>query len=295
MIKKKIPLPLLSAVLLCLAVLASCAGTGTDAPMYTDGTETEDEGSCTLPDDFRIRDTEPLPETMTPETAAPAAEPITEPITEPVTEALPEPLTFETVTEDYFADALFIGDSCTEGLRLCSKPEGSTFYSGTSMTVFGIMDSRLRVDGCTGLRQLLENRTFGKIYLLLGINEIGYGYDAFVKQYGEVVGELRALQPDAILYLQDIFCVTAEFEQTSAIYAKDNLQKRNEAIASFADGEHVFYLSVNDVLADSRGNLPADHSTDGVHLKAEIYEYWHTYLLEHAIVTGMQKPLTPEE
>ena len=113
MIKKKIPLPLLSAVLLCLAVLVSCAGTGTDAPMYTDGTETKDEGSCTLPDDFRIRDTEPLPETMPPETAAPAAEPITEPITEPVTEALPEPLTFETVTEDSLsARAVLLQEIC---------------------------------------------------------------------------------------------------------------------------------------------------------------------------------------
>ena len=46
---------------------------------------------------------------------------------------------------DYFADALFIGDSRTDGLRLYSGIKGADFYCYKGLTVFE-MDDRAVVE-----------------------------------------------------------------------------------------------------------------------------------------------------
>ena len=197
----------------------------------------------------------------------------------------PETLEFQTVTEDYFDDALFIGDSRTQGLQLYSTLDNATFYAATSMSIFGIMDSTETVDGVTGIRNLLQSKQFGKIYIMFGINEAGYDTDAFVERYGQVVEEIRGYQPDAIIYVQGIMYVTAAKAAAEPVFSNDNIRKKNEGLKDLANGEDIFYLEVNDNLNDGQGNLPEEYTGDGVHLKASYYSLWRDYLLEHAIVT----------
>ncbi|MDY2719892.1 MAG: hypothetical protein SOV46_03690, partial [Candidatus Faecousia sp.] len=142
----------------------------------------------------------------------------------------PETLEFQTVTEDYFDDALFIGDSRTQGLQLYSTLDNATFYAATSMSIFGIMDSTETVDGVTGIRNLLQSKQFGKIYIMFGINEAGYDTDAFVERYGQVVEEIRGYQPDAIIYVQGIMYVTAAKAAAEPVFSNDNIRKKNEGL-----------------------------------------------------------------
>ena len=204
----------------------------------------------------------------------------------------PETLEFQTVTEDYFDDALFIGDSRTQGLQLYSTLDNATFYAATSMSIFGIMDSTETVDGVTGIRNLLQSKQFGKIYIMFGINEAGYDTDAFVERYGQVVEEIRGYQPDAIIYVQGIMYVTAAKAAAEPVFSNDNIRKKNEGLKDLANGEDIFYLEVNDNLNDGQGNLPEEYTGDGVHLKASYYSLWRDYLLEHAIVTSQMAEQT---
>ena len=204
----------------------------------------------------------------------------------------PEALEFQTVTEDYFDDALFIGDSRTQGLQLYSTLDNATFYAATSMSIFGIMDSTETVDGVTGIRNLLQSKQFGKIYIMFGINEAGYDTDAFVERYGQVVEEIRGYQPDAIIYVQGIMYVTAAKAAAEPVFSNDNIRKKNEGLKDLANGEDIFYLEVNDNLNDGQGNLPEEYTGDGVHLKASYYSLWRDYLLEHAIVTSQMAEQT---
>lgn len=208
----------------------------------------------------------------------------------------PETLEFRSVTEDYFDDALFIGDSRTQGLQLYSTLDNATFYAATSMSIFGIMDSTETVDGITGIRNLLQSRQFGKIYIMFGINEAGYDTDAFVERYGQVVDEIRNYQPDAVIYIQGIMYVTAAKAAAEPVFSNDNIRKKNEGLKGLANGEDIFYLEVNENLDDGQGNLPEEYTGDGVHLKASYYSLWRDYLLEHAVVTprmeSQSKPQT---
>lgn len=196
----------------------------------------------------------------------------------------PRTLEFETVDESYFDDALFIGDSRTDGLRLYSPFEGATYYYKTSLSIFNVMDSTESCDGCSGIRQLLQNRTYGKIYIMFGINEAYSDKSTFLDRYQKVIDEIRSYQPDAIIYIQSIMYVTAQKMANDPGFSNDGLRAKNAGLKEMANGKDIFYLEINDAINDGAGNLPSDYTNDGVHMKPQYYSLWSDYLLEHAIV-----------
>ena len=225
-------------------------------------------------------------------TGAPTTEaPTTEaPTTEP-----PGPV-MTTVDDSYFSDALFLGDSRTDGLYLYSTPGDCKHYPypATSMTIYKIMgseDSENRY-GYSTLRAMLKMEKFGKIYLMFGINECGYSTSSFAEEYKKVVEEIRSYQPDALIYIQSICYVTQNHEKKNPVFATENIKEKNEAIKALANDKDIFYLEVNDALNDGTDHLPAEYTGDGVHLKAKYYRLWHDYLLEHAVVDEAH-PWTP--
>lgn len=211
----------------------------------------------------------------------------TEDTTEPATEAPtePAPLSFTTVGEGYFDDALFIGDSRTNGLEIYDPPSyGADFYCGTSMTIFGVLDSSESVNGTAGFANVLQAKEYGKIYIMFGINECGYDTSVFVDSFREVVEQIRAYQPNAIIYIQSILYVTQAKEASMPVFSSANLDEKNAELKKLANDRDIFYLEVNDALNDGTNHLPADYTGDGVHLKASCYKYWKEYLYQHAIV-----------
>lgn len=197
----------------------------------------------------------------------------------------PEPVTqIMEVDERYFSDALFIGDSRTDGLRLYAPIDGATYYCGTSMNIFKVMDSDYTAAGYKGIRNLLKNETYGKIYIMFGINEAGYDTDVFAAKFRTVVEEIRSYQPDAIIYIQSILYVTQKHESSYPVFSSDNLKAKNAKLKEMANGVDVFYLEVNDVLNDGTDHLPSDYTGDGVHLKANYYYLWRDYVMANAVV-----------
>lgn len=211
------------------------------------------------------------------------------------TETEPPTLGFETVDESYFDDALFIGDSRTDGLRLYSPFEGATYYYKTSLSIFNAMDSTETCDGCYGIRQLLQNRTYGKIYIMFGINEAYSDKQSFLDRYEKVIDEIRSYQPDALIYIQSIMYVTAKKMANDPGFSNDGLRAKNEGLKAMANGKDIFYLEVNDALNDGAGNLPGDYTNDGVHLKPEYYHLWSDFLLKNAIVLPGSREPVPED
>jgi len=194
-----------------------------------------------------------------------------------------------TVEDDYFADAVFIGDSRTVGMfEYGGLEEISTFYASTGLTVYKIFDSKIvTVPGekqKITVEEALQNNSFAKIYLMIGINEMGMGtVESFLEKYREVVAHLQELQPDAIIYLQAIMKVTAERSGQGDYINNEGIAARNEGIAQMADNVRIFYLDVNPFICDDEGGLVPDYTFDGVHLKARYIDIWKDFLKTHAI------------
>lgn len=196
---------------------------------------------------------------------------------------------FQEVGEEYFDDALFIGDSRTVGLSEYCEPLDSraTFYSKISLTIYDVMkkDFIKTDEGKVNLETALSQNQYGKIYIMLGLNEIGTGTaETFCEAYSEVIDRIRELQPDAIIYIQGIMHVTENKSSHDKYFNNENINRRNEALSQLADDQTIFYIDMNEAVDDENGNLEASLSFDDVHLKASSYERWYDFLLHNAIV-----------
>lgn len=198
---------------------------------------------------------------------------------------------FTQVPESYFDDALFIGDSRTVGLdEYGGFQESTTFFAKTSLTIYDLFEEPEKfaqlADGTKAtLEEALTERKFGKIYIMLGINELGRGTtESFFNVYADAVNRIRMLQPDAVIFIQGIMRVGEEKNNTDAIFNNTNINGRNQAISLMADNQTIFYLEVNDAVCDENGNLISDYTFDQIHLKAKYYQLWKDYLFAHGIV-----------
>lgn len=221
------------------------------------------------PEDPSVPDTPAAPdltEEPDPENDAAQAPPETEPLT----------------AEELFSTTLFIGDSRTVGLQEYGGMTGATFFSDVGMSVFTVQDKTVSVPGLgkLTLEELLTEKSFDRIHLMLGINELGYDMNAIVQQYGQVVEYIRELQPDATLYLGANLHVSASRSQSDSIYNNPRLNQLNQQIEALADGQQIIYLDVNPLFDDESGALNADLTGDGTHVYASAYTTWSQWLYE---------------
>ena len=189
------------------------------------------------------------------------------------------------------ADALFIGDSRTVGLcEYAGMRDRATFYAATSLTIYNVFESPKKVaqldDGTkVTIEEALSQKQFKKIYIMLGINELGRGTtQSFFTVYADTVNRIRQLQPEAIIFVQGIMRVSGEKSRTDKVFNNAAINERNEALAAMANNQDIFYLEVNDAVCDANGDLVTEYTFDQIHLKAKYYQLWKNYLLGHGIV-----------
>ncbi|MBQ8591135.1 MAG: acylhydrolase [Lachnospiraceae bacterium] len=193
------------------------------------------------------------------------------------------------VDDAYFEDAVFIGDSRTVGLYQYGNMTQATFYAETGYNIYKFFDGKIVTVPDSGekitVEEALMRNQYKKVYLMIGINEMGRGtLEGFMEEYTKVVKRIKELQPDAIIILEAIMKVGKEKSDSDDIFNNVNITKRNAAIAELADNESIFYFDMNPAVVDEDGNLNAEYSFDGIHLKAQYVQIWKDYLYANGIV-----------
>ncbi|MGM9662493.1 MAG: GDSL-type esterase/lipase family protein [Oscillospiraceae bacterium] len=178
-------------------------------------------------------------------------------------------------------DALFIGDSRTVGLQEYAGIEGADFFANVGMSVYNIHKKPVSVPsvGKVTLRELLEHKKYGKIYIMLGINEVGYRLDSTVDKYRELLEFIRQREPEAKLLIQANLHVTKSRSDRDEVVNNAAIDRLNAALAKLADGRHIFYLDANALFDDENGCLSSDKSEDGTHLYAKYYAAWGSWIV----------------
>ena len=225
-----------------------------------------------------------LPEGTEVETQT-VAKPIAKPIAKPADTN--KTYSFRDVEQSYFDDALFIGDSRTVGLCDYSGWKNATYYASIGLTVYDMFKKPIVDENGSKItvEQALGEHKFGKIYLMIGINEMGTGtIDSFMQAYQNAVSHLQELQPDAIIFVEGIMYVKQEKSVLDPIFNNPNIKARNDRIAQLADNRKIFYIDVNEVVTDETGNLNPAYTFDEVHLLGKYYSIWTDFLLKHGIV-----------
>lgn len=190
--------------------------------------------------------------------------------------------------ESYFNDAAFLGDSRTLGISDYAGLSGADFFCDNGMTIYKLFED----DGVTyqktgekvDLKQILQEKRYGKIYIMLGMNELGYGNTLmYMKQYLKVIQQIKDWQPGVIIYIMANLHVSREKDNTDTEFNNININDKNVASARLANGRDIFYLDCNPLFTDAQGYLQEELTFDGVHLYAQHYDKWRDFLYAHCV------------
>lgn len=244
----------------------------------------------------------PTPEpTFTPE---PSPEPTPEPTPAPGEEperdwdmggegydySQPVPLS-PAVEEDYFADAAFVGDSRTDGFRLYSGLTQGEFIVKTGMSVFRLEQDKVNYHGeKLTVLEALGRKSYGKVYLSIGVNELGqYDDQGYYDHYAKLVDDVRAQQPEALVYVQLVIPVNAQKckEKDQPYYVtNEQIAVYNNLLRQLVQDKWVLLLDPGEALTDETLQPPYDTVTDGVHFTRPTYKLWLEYLKTHTVERG---------
>lgn len=194
----------------------------------------------------------------------------------------------EPVEDGWFSDAVFIGDSRTDGLRLYGGGKEGEFLCYKGLTCFEVGEEAFVKRGkqrVTALEALAE-LPCKKLYIMLGLNEIGYPVETFARGYEKMLDEILAVQPEAEIYLQPIVPVNDGMMKKAGKPSYFNNQKIgqfNAEIARLAQEKELYFVAVDEILTDEEGQLPVEKTTDGAHFTRDWYEAWYDYLKTHTV------------
>lgn len=226
---------------------------------------------------------QPVPPTPPDRTTAAETQP-----EQPATTAGTErPSGFVQADMSYLDGALFIGDSRTITLSDFAGWDQTHFFVETGLTIWTVLDAPVaKVNGVLmTVDAALQTAQYDKIYIQLGINELGRGTpESFREQYEKVVSRIRELQPQAVLFIQSIMHVSQSKDDQGSYINNAEVDARNEKLRTLADGKNIFWLDENEVFdAPGTGKLNPEYTSDGVHLKPKCIPIWQEFLLSHAV------------
>lgn len=253
----------------------------TTAEPETTAPETTSEPETTSPPET----TAPPETTEAPVTTAPPPPPETEPETtaEPVvTEPATDYVAPEAADPTEFDNSLFIGDSRTVGISAFGGLGSADVFATKGMSIYRAFTETLEVRSSEGeavlLEYLLTEKTYDRVYIMLGINEIGTNIDVWSNKYSELVNYVRETQPEATVYVCANLHITHSRSEKDETYNNTRLNAMNNYAASLANGESIIYVDVNVIFDDSNQALGAAYCTDDFHPMPKYYKQWVEWL-----------------
>lgn len=227
----------------------------------------------------------PTPESTPVPMSEPTQEPTPVPVQEPTSYVAPQPgySGFITVDASYFNDALFVGDSRTMGLYMYGNLKNATYFADTGMSAAQAATKVAEHPGGVTLQGMLQSGSFGKVYILFGINEISSPPEGIAARCQDLVNIVLSIQPNAIVYIQGNMHVTPSRNASDSRFNNARINALNAHLAGLANNVNVFYIDVNEYFDDATGCLRQECSSDGIHLKARYYTEWCNWLCTKAV------------
>lgn len=186
----------------------------------------------------------------------------------------------------HFTDAIIAGD--TRLIQLLSTYGIGTFGTeiyGSAINVSNAL-SYDSVDGDGAARTLgdaLASGTYGKVYLCLGINELGWSYpDVFESDYRDLLTEIKRMQPAASVYLLALVPVN-ENDYDSDYVNNTRIKEYNEMIRRIAADNKFYYVDCYTGMADASGNLNSAYTSNGFYITEDGAKAWWAYLATHTV------------
>ena len=118
----------------------------------------------------------------------------------------------------------------------------------------------------------------GKLFLLIGTNDIGDGLETapIVRNIRQIVSRVKEKSPETRIYLQAVF-------PTRHIGTRPNAEitALNTSLKAVAEALHCTFIDLYPLLLDGEGELAEEYTVDGLHLSPAAYEVWMKFILPY--------------
>ena len=165
-----------------------------------------------------------------------------------------------------------------------SNLAGAQFFSSVGLTVTSAFtEPCVNLDGqLLTVAEALERADYGKVYIMLGLNELGWVYESvFAEDYGKIIDVICSSHPEAEIYVQSIMPVSRLKDGDGGVYTNANVVRLQKALCEMCLEKGVHYVNVAEAVQDAEGFLPDASTPDGVHLTPECCGLWADYLKTH--------------
>ncbi len=202
----------------------------------------------------------------------------------PVPESEEEPVSV-------FEKAAFIGDSRTVGLikytKLQTHDYSSVGLNIGALTTKNYIRVRNEDDSFTNMNLLdaleRDKDDIDCVYMALGLNELGWNPDMYIKTYTKVIGQIREIV-DVPIYLQLILPMTTEaYEASQFGVTNDDQIIFNKKLRKMAEDLKLFLLDPCSLFELEDGTLDPADASDGIHLNAASYRVLLSYYQTHRV------------
>lgn len=210
------------------------------------------------------------------------------------------------VDSSHFDDAVFIGDSVSNKLKLYTTKQRQTDASflgkaqfltagslGTHNALWDVGRSDAVHPQYEGNKMLLEDSVVAmkakKVYIMLGMNDVAlYGVDDSITSMQTVVSNILAKSPDAKIYIQSATPILTGFEGKKLNNA--TLTEYNQKLIELCKDKGYYYVDVASVMKTEDGTLIPSYCSDddlndkqsqGIHFTDEGCKTWVDYLYTH--------------
>lgn len=209
------------------------------------------------------------------------------------------------VGDSYFSDSCFIGHSIVVGMKNTFGLSNADFYAFNGAVSGGAYSSNIttykgfplstthtdedgnEVNDTGTLKDCLKENSYGKVYIMLGTNEVGsdaYHEQVFYNNMSSLIDMVRSTQPNAIIYLFSLTPVSQECSESRTDLTRDNIIDFNAVISELCKDKKVYYLNVFDLLVNEDGFLPKSASlSDGIHILSSEYAKIKNYVFSHTV------------
>ncbi len=196
----------------------------------------------------------------------------------PVT-SVPSQSTGTEPDQSVFDNAVFIGNSIFEGLYRFGIITHGKFFTKVGLNVNSVMTDH--ADGSTvPVIDELKKGSYDKVIILLGTNELGWpSYPTFIQKYGNLLDAVWQRQPGAKIYICGLPPVTKKTDEKNSNGINNaNIRKMNSMLSDLASERGAYYIDVPASLYDDENCLPAEASSDGIHLNLKYDRLWADHI-----------------
>ena len=192
-----------------------------------------------------------------------------------------------TELDDFFYDAVFVGDSITVGWSNYVYSKGNGFFGNpyflakVGYAASTALSPYYNHPMYNGVRDYVYNSiakmNVSKVFISFGLNDAISTPQVVIGYYERLINLILRYSPQVKIYVISTTYVCKGSEQ--GYVTSDNVRAYNRLVKQFCELNGYTYVDVASYLATTEGYLPRTYSSDGyVHLNASAYSVWETVL-----------------